>query len=202
MRPNRSMYDEASLFESAQFSHFVRDEKLITRNQIRKLLSEDENESNKKYEELFTKYHEVETEFQRLDLTTKSKRTKAQDKKRKELLAEKGRIMDEIQQFELERSSLFEHCAETKARNQTVLWWVLFLSYREENEEPVFPGKNFEEKQKVFYEIEDEEDSHMFEVVNKFIYLVTLWNIGKIKDEKDFKNFLEELHKNESKRGK
>lgn len=36
---------------------------------------------------------------------------------------------EKIQNFEMTQSSLFEQTAENRARNKTIIWWLLNISY-------------------------------------------------------------------------
>ena len=45
------------------------------------------------------------------------------------LLSENGVVKREIQEFEMAQASLFDQTAENRARNKTILWWVLNMSY-------------------------------------------------------------------------
>lgn len=192
-KPNRADHDEAELFYSIRFSEDVR-KGVLTRSEIIKRFANEDTTIKKVYED----YAAKEVEFQKISLQEKTpenlaKKTKSEN----ELLG----ILIDIQTFELNKSSVFEHTAENRARNKTIFWWILNLAYKQEGDKftPLFDGKDFIEKQSVYDKLSETEDNHLKEVLEKFFYFVPAWYTGQANTEEDFKK-LESLLKAEAKK--
>ena len=69
------------------------------------------------------------------------------------------------------------------------MWWVLNLAHKKEGKDftPFFKGETFEEKIKNYDEIEESDNEFLKKILIRFAYLITFWYVGKITDEKDFK---------------
>jgi hypothetical protein len=98
-------------------------------------------------------------------------------------------IRRELIEIEKAKSEIFEQTAENRARNKTIMWWVLNLAHKKEGNDfaPFFKGETFEEKIKNYDEIEESENEFLKKILVRFAYLITFWYVGKITDEKDFK---------------
>jgi len=180
-KPVRSEYEEAELFHDIKFGNDVRSG-VLTKSEIIKRFANEDVEIKKTYEN----YGAKENELQRLLLLDRSdeniiRRKKIED----ELLL----ILIDIQNFELTKSSAFSHTAENRARNKTIVWWILNLAYKieEDKELPIFEGEDFEAKQESYDKIITEENEHIRDVIQRFFYLVPAWYTGDLNTEKDFK---------------
>ena len=196
-KPNRNDYDEAELFYAIKFGKEVRDG-VLTRSEIIKRFSNEDVEIKRVYEE----YSKKENDLQRLMLQEKSDETEL---RKRTLENEMMGLLLEIQNFEINKSSVFDHTAENRARNKTVHWWILNLAHKMENdkESPIFEGSDFKEKLEAFdrlVELSDtNKDAHFQEVVQKFFYFVPAWYSGQANKEEDFKK-LEDFVKSEIKK--
>jgi hypothetical protein len=92
-----------------------------------------------------------------------------------------------IQSFEMEQIYIFENTAEAKARNATVLWWLLNLSFDEDGNK-FFKGKTFDEQVDWYDSLDPEKDAFNLKVAQRFNLLITLWFLNRLSDWKDFKN--------------
>ena len=102
-----------------------------------------------------------------------------------------------MREFEVFHSSIFDQTAEGRAKNQAVVWWVLFSSYWKEEEgsdfAPVFDGESFKTKLESYDEIEEKEDLFWQEAIRKFSYFVGFWYSGRATNEEEFKE-IEKLY--------
>jgi hypothetical protein len=102
-------------------------------------------------------------------------------------------IKKEIQTFESSQISIFENTAESKARNKSILWWVLNLSYEKIGDEysPIFEGETFDSKLDLYDAFEEDYEKYEFilGVLRRFTYLTTLWFLGRANKESEFKYF-------------
>ena len=90
--------------------------------------------------------------------------------------------------LEVQKESLFDNTAETRARNKVITWWILFLSCYEKNGEkqPFFGEGNYETRMNKYDEIFESEDPHMIKVANAFIYFISFWYVGRAATKEDF----------------
>lgn len=180
-RPNRSDYDEAELFYAIKFSQDCRNG-IITRSEIIKRFANEDVTIKKTYEE----YTKKENELQRLSLLEKTEENITKKTKLEQEILE---LFVDIQTFEINKSSIFEHTAENRARNKTVFWWILNLAYKVDGDKevPLFDGSTFEEKIASYDKIIEKEDPHLQEVIQKFFYFIPAWYTGQLNKEDEFK---------------
>lgn len=180
-RPNRSDYEEAEFIYDEKFSTDVR-KGLLTRSEIIKRFANEDVMIKKVYEE----YAKKENELQRVNLLEKTEdNINRKTKLEQELLS----ILMEIQNFEVTKSSVFDHTAESRARNKTVFWWILNLAYKIEDKKEVslFEGLTFEDKLKAYDLLMEKEDKHLQEVIQRYFYFIPIWYSGQANKEEDFK---------------
>ena len=166
-KPTRSMFDEAELYYGVQLSEGIK-AGLLTRALLAKRFSNDggvmSNPDKEEYADLYVRLFENQNAIERASAKKEKDRTDAEKEEMAKLLSENGVVKREIQEFEMAQASLFDQTAENRARNKTILWWVLNMSYYGNPEDnntikPVFKGENYAEKLAAYDIIED--DIHM-----------------------------------------
>ena len=97
-----------------------------------------------------------------------------------------------IQEFEMQQSSLYDQTAENRARNRTILWWVLQMAHSEDNDEnkAFFGEGSYEDKLAIYDTMEEEDDDFILGVINKFFYYVSFWYVSKTSDPKQFEDLI------------
>jgi tetratricopeptide (TPR) repeat protein len=117
------------------------------------------------------------------------------------LLNEISAAKKELQEIENYHSTLFDQTAENRARNQTIMWWVLQLAYFCENNQDYqafFGEGDYEKKLEKYDEIEEKDESFNKEALAKLAYFISLWYMGKANNMEDFKNLETLFSENES----
>lgn len=180
-KPARADYDEAEFFYDKLFSYNVRNG-IVTRSEIIKRFSNDDVVIKKVYDDYIAK----ENEFQRISLQEKTEENLAKQKKTEQELLN---ILIDIQNFELNKSSVFDRTAENRARTKTIFWWILNLAYKvdKDKEFAMFDGSTYEEKIEQYDKLLENSNEHITEVMQKFLYLIPAWYAGQINTEEDFK---------------
>jgi len=199
-KPNRVMFDDAELYYGVVLSKGIK-AGLLTRALLAKRFSNDggvmSDDDKEEYADLYLELFENQREIERLSGIKTDNRSEEQKSKFADLMKESGVLKRKIQDFELAQASLFEQTAENRARNKTILWWVLNLSYlvdeSGENPEKVFPGDTHEERLKSYDALEELDDSFYEELLKKLIYYVSYWYVGNAQTEDEFKKLLGEL---------
>jgi len=133
---------------------------------------------------------ESENRVQRLQINLENLSEKEKSTKLKKELKKALELRFSLQSIENEQSSLFDQTAENRAKNKTILWWVLYLSYtgEEDSFSPVF-GENdstYEEKIDKYDEYEDMDDLFWNESIRKLAYYISFWESGQADSEEDF----------------
>jgi len=101
-----------------------------------------------------------------------------------------AKILSDLQTIE-ERSGnsmMYEHTAEKIASDRTAVWWMLHLSYKDNNGrfEPVFGGGKFEDRMAKYEEIESREDKLEKNLVDRLLLAATVWAFGKAEEQEEF----------------
>ena len=194
-KPTRSLFDEADLFYAVKLSEGVK-AGLLTRQLLAKRYENDggamSEPDKENYVNLYLALFEKQNEYQRLNVEKlETERTPAEKEKIQQAIKDLNKIREKIQEFEFNQISLYDQTAESRARNKTILWWVLMISYKEDEAgkfEPFFGEGEYEAKLGKYDEIEDEEDKFTLEVVSRFMYYISFWYMGKARKPEDFEN--------------
>ena len=193
-KPTRKLFDQAELFYGVQLSEGIK-AGLVTRALLQKRFSNDGGTlGEKEREEWATLYSDIfdkQVEIQRLALLDdRSPEEEAKFLNSKEFLKD-ARVR--IQEFEMQQSSLYDQTAENRARNKTILWWVLHLGHYINNdaeEKPFFGDGEYEDRILIYDRLEEEEDEYVAECINKFFYYVSFWYVSKTSDPEQFKDLI------------
>jgi rRNA maturation endonuclease Nob1 len=194
LKPNRKLFDEAELHYGIKLSEGIK-AGLLTRSLLAKRYQNDGgamSESEKqRYATLYIELYKLQNDLQRLEVNLDKLNKEDQTKKITDLLNEINSAKKELQEIENYHSTLFDQTAENRARNQTIMWWVLQLSYISENNkdyQPFFGEGNYDKKIEKYDEIEEKDDIFFREILAKLAYFISLWYMGKANKFEDFKN--------------
>jgi hypothetical protein len=201
IKPNRRLFDEAELFYGIKLSEGIK-AGLLTKSLLAKryqndggAMSETEKE---KYAVLYLELYKLQNDLQRLELNLDSLSKEDQAKKIEEVLPLMSQTKRELQEIETYHSTLFDQTAENRARNQTIMWWVLNISYISENGNeytPFFGEGDYNKKLDTYDSYEDSDDQFNRNAMLKLAYFVSLWYMGRASSFEDFKNMDAALNK-------
>ena len=183
-KPNRSLYDEAELFYGVKLSEGIK-AGLLTRALLAKRFNNDggilSDGERDKFAGVYMGLFEKQAKLQKLELRDSKELTSEEAREKELLIEELGSAREEIQEFEMAQAALFDQTAENRARNKTILWWVLQLSYEKVGDDyvEVFKGKGFEERLAEYDKFEELEDDFLDEMLKKFSYVVSFWFVTK-----------------------
>jgi hypothetical protein len=190
-KPTRSLHDESEVFSSVQVSECIR-RGCITQSLLLKRIANDggarSEDEKTKYATLYTELFEKQQAFQKESLKRDEDRTPEDKVIYTDLVKSIATITEELQKLEFNQVSLFDQTAEAIARNKTIRWWILMLSYSEKDgkESPVFGDGTFEEKLKAFDDMEEGEDPFAVDVLRRLIMYVSFWFCGRANKQEDF----------------
>ena len=202
-KPNRTQLEDGDMFYSIWLNKFMK-MGLLTRAMIAKqhvdLGGQLNEEEKQRYSDLMQKSFNKEQEIQRITSTTmEDELSDTQKAKVQRLVRELALVKRELTDFELLQSSVFDHTADTKARNKTLIWYILNLTFvkREEGEkeklEPLFEGVDFDEKYNSYIEQDEAEDEIYKRSIDRVSSLVTLWYMSGLDTSAQLDKLLEEL---------
>ena len=196
-KPTRSQFDDAELFYGVKLSEGIK-AGLLTRALLAKRFSNDggvlSDGEKDRYADLYLKLYETQLDTERLSATPESKRSDEDQKELANLLTESSELRRELTDFEMAQSSLFEQTAENRARNKTILWWVLQLSYIDDGSDtsPVFGSGTYEERLDVYDSLEESEETFNEQLLQKLIYYVSFWYVGRVTSQDEFEKLIED----------
>lgn len=174
-KPGRKLYEGADIFYAKQIADFIK-AGLLPYSLVAKryandggALSEPEKDKLKKLKDEVV---ELETSF--FQLLDKEEKTDDRNK----LLTKINHINGEITNIQNAYSDIFDNTAEIKARNKSIEWWALYLSYIDEDGtgyKPVFGDGDYESRLDKYDDISDEENPFLEECIRKLSYLISFW---------------------------
>lgn len=204
-KPTRSLFDEAELFYGVRLSEGIK-AGLLTRALLAKRFNNDggvlSEEEQKEYNDLYNKFFNLQTDFQKLSLKQESLRTDEEKAELSKVIEEMTEAREMIQKYEMAQANLFEQTAENRARNKTIMWWVLQLSLIEsENKElkELFGEGSYEDKLKKYDDIEESELGLEKIALQKLLYLISFWYIGRAATQEEFSKLLDAINKDNKK---
>ena len=195
--PSRRQTEEADMEFSIEMSKCIK-KGVLTKAMLAKkysdiggLLSEEDSNS------LMRLYRELaETQESLARLLSKKEKSEAEKNKESELTDKFAETRKQIVDLETSYQNVFNHTADTKAQNKTILWYLLNLSFvQEEDSDPValFPGDTLEEKEDAYYE-KDENGDEIFDLAkDKLMTFISFWYFSQNTSEEDFKKLEEEI---------
>ena len=194
-RPNRKLYDDAELYYAVKLSEGIK-AGLLTKALLEKRYENDggalSDPDIERWGSIYSDFYENQRELVELEDKKRSEEEEARLNELKDLL---NSTRSALTNFEMSQQNLFEQTAEVRARNKTILWWVLNLSYAiaENGEEySFFTDGSSEEKLEYYDQLTEEEDEFIEEVIKKFTYLISFWYVSKVDNEEDFREMLKE----------
>lgn len=194
-KPNRKLYDKAELFYGVKMSEGIK-AGLLTRSLLAKRYDDDGgafSESEKqKYSELYSAIYSKENEYQRLQVNLDNKDQDLKESLSESLLKELAALRRQLIEIENSQSNIFDQTAENRAKNQTIMWWVLNLSHWKEHghedPKPFFKGAEHDERLESYDTYEDSDDNFFNEAIRKLAFFISFWYMGKVSSEEDFKS--------------
>ena len=195
-KPTRSLFDEAELFYGVRLSEGIK-AGLLTRALLAKRFNNDggvlSDEEQKEYNELYLEFFNLQSEFQKLSIKEESIRNDEEKENLKAVVVKMNDARERLQKYEMAQANLFEQTAENRARNKTIMWWVLQLSLIQGDDKKfkeLFQDGTYEDKLKRYDEIEESESDIEKIAIQKLLYLISFWYIGRAASQDEFEKLL------------
>ena len=202
-KPTRSLFDEAELFYGVKLSEGIK-AGLLTRALLAKRFNNDggvlSDGEQKEYNELYLEFFNLQSEFQKLSIKEETIRTEEEKTNLKSVVEKMNDARDRLQKYEMAQANLFEQTAENRARNKTIMWWVLQLSLiqgEDKKFKELFTEGSYEEKLRKYDEIEESDMVLEKVALQKLLYLISFWYIGRAASQEEFEKLLGMIQKEE-----
>lgn len=198
-KPTRSMFNEADMFYSIQLNKYIK-MGLLTAEQLAKrqidIGGTFSEEQQKHYAKLQTLIADKEEMF--LRLAAKTELSPDEEDRKKSLIEDISVLRSQIIDYEYIRNQVYEHTANSKARNDVILWWVLGITQFAEIDKDgntgefraMFEGDSHETRKMKLEEMEDDEDVVVTNCFSKLVKIVTVWYWMGISDNKKMEEIL------------
>ena len=202
-RPTRSIIQEADLFYSVQFNKYVK-MGLLTAQQMAKqcldtggVLSESQE---KHYAALQTDFMAKQEVLVRL-ISKGDSLSEDEIERKARLEAEVANLQVKIGDYEYAKNTIMDHTADSKARNDVIRWWVLYLTQYSEGDEndsavylDMFGGETYSARREKEEELEDNGDPLFDKCIQRLVQAATLWYWIGMDNEKDIDSALKSLN--------
>jgi hypothetical protein len=201
-RPSRRELEEAELEFSVEMSRCVK-RGILTKAMLAKkysdtggLMSEsDAGDLVDAYKKVF----DLQNEYSRLEII--QNKTNKQAARVEDITKELAEVRRRIVEFESNYQSLFDHTADVKAQNRLILWYVINLTYIQEETDdepaPYFGNGDFETKLEEYYKREEGDDPVYFLITKKAATILAFWFFNQASDKESFDTVMKRLESDE-----
>jgi hypothetical protein len=201
-KPTRAMLDDAELFYGVKLAEGIK-AGMLTRTLMVKKYDKDggifTDGEVEKIKILLEEITNIQIKYQVYveKEEKKEKLTEEENKEKIELENQINALRLELVELENAKNNIFEQTAENRAKNKTMMWWILFMSYKKSGEDyvPLFGEGTYEQRLKKYDEIEEGDDAFLKKILTRFAYFVSFWYAGKATKQEDFKiieNYIKE----------
>jgi DNA-binding XRE family transcriptional regulator len=194
--PSRRQVEEADMEFSVEMSKCIK-RGILTKAMLAKkysdsggLLTEDDST------DLVRLYKELaETQTDLAKLISKKRKTPEEKEREGELTETFASTRKRIVNLETTYQNVFNHTADTKAQNRTIIWYVLNLTAVEgpDGEEALFAGETPEEKEESYYQMDEEEDEIYDLAREKLMTFISFWYFSQNASMEDFAKLEEDI---------
>ena len=191
-KPTRKIYESAELFYAVKLSEGIK-AGLLTRALLAKRYKNDggpmSEPEKERYAEVYYQMLVKQEALEKLKLNLEGKTEENRARQASVLMADLIDLQEEIQTFENQQQTLFDQTAENRAKNATIMWWVLNLAHKKEGNEyaSVFGEGDYDSRLELYDEIEEKNEAFWTEVIKKFAYFTTFWYTNGVTTEDEFK---------------
>jgi hypothetical protein len=205
-KPTRSQLEDGDMFYSLELNKYIK-MGLLTKAMLAKQYGSNggvwTEKEQKLYSDLVFRMHQKQLEVQEFSVfgDNKGKLSERQQEKLEQATREMAEIRKELTEYEMLQNSLFDHTADVKARNRTIMWYVLHLSYFSEGEdekapiEPMFEGTSFEERYEKYVDLEEIDDEIYSRSIDKISSILTIWYISGSQEKEGLEELMKEMEK-------
>lgn len=192
-KPTRRLVDDAEVFYSVQLSKAIK-MGIVTKAMLVKKYADNggalSEEENKHLLKSLKALNDMQNEYQLLEISKK----KEDEQKKEELKLKIVSLQREMQELEASLQSVYEHTADAKAEQETLLWYASSLAQVETEGgfKDFFEGDDFEEKREDLYEKFEDEKGFDYEATSIICKVIGYWVYNQNCEKKDIEKFIKD----------
>ena len=190
-KPTRRQFEDGELYYAVKLSEGIK-AGLLTTAQVAKRYENDggvyTDAEKSRLRELRNDITELQSEYFKLDGDDKEVETS-----KIRILSQINDSRNEISDIENVHQYIYDQTAEVKARNKTILWWILHLSHKQDETnrnrflEMFGKSEDLEDRLDVYDKVEEDGGAFEQESLKKLAYYVSYWYVSKNVSADDFK---------------
>ena len=182
-KPTRRLFEDGELYYAVKLSEGIK-AGLLTTAQVSKRYENDggvyTDAEKSRLRELRNDIAELQAQYFKLD-----KDDEEADKEKVRILSHINECRNEISELENVHQYIYDQTAEVKARNKTILWWILHMAHQQNERnrndfmEMFGKSKDLEDRLDAYDRMEENGDDFMQEALKKLAYYVSYWYVSK-----------------------
>jgi len=190
-KPTRRLFEDGELYYAVKLSQGIK-AGLLTTAQVSKRYENDggvyTDAEKSRLRELRNDITELQAEYFKLDRDDEKA-----DKEKIKILSNINDCRNEISELENVHQYIYDQTAEVKARNKTILWWILHMAHQQNEGNrnqflEMFGGsEDLEDRLDAYDRMEENGDDFLQEALKKLAYYVSYWYVSKNVSGEDFK---------------
>jgi hypothetical protein len=195
--PSRRQVEDADMEFSIEMSKCIK-RGILTKAMLAKKYSDSggllTEEDSSKLVRSYSKLGDLQKDLGRL--MAKKKKNKEEKDAETKLTQEFAEVRRDIVDLETAYQNVFNHTADTKAQNRTILWYLINLSFVTDPagiERPMFEGEDYDAMLDEYYQ-KDEKGDEIYDLCReKLMAFISFWYFSQNASQEDFQNLEEEI---------
>jgi septal ring factor EnvC (AmiA/AmiB activator) len=189
-KPTRRLFEDGELYYAVKLSEGIK-AGLLTTAQVSKRYENDggvyTDAEKSRLRELRNDIAELQAEYFKLDRSDEKA-----DKEKVRILSHINECRNEISELENVHQYIYDQTAEVKARNKTILWWILHMAHQQDERnrnqfmEMFGKSSDLEDRLDAYDRMEESGDDFVQESLKKLAYYVSYWYVSKNVSQEDF----------------
>jgi hypothetical protein len=196
-QPSRRQVEDADMEFSIEMSKCIK-KGILTKAMLAKKYSDSggllSEEDSQKLVRSYSELAEIQTNLSKL--MSKKSKSKEDEESVTSLTEEFAEVRRAIVDLETTYQAVFNHTADTKAQNKTILWYLVNLTFSKGPDgvdRPLFQGEDYEDKLDSYYE-KDENGDPIYDLAKeKLMAFVSFWYFSQNTTEEDFKKLEQDM---------
>lgn len=203
-QPNRRQREEADWIYSLRLSECI-NAGILSKALMTKKISEQggvwSEQESEQYKQLYESYESAADEYTKAKVAYLSKKTEDTEAKLSLAYHRATILYQKLNEFQDHKSEIFNECAENKARNRVLLWYLCYLTHEiklGDNGEalyiPLAGMGSFEKRLENYDAIVENGEAWQIEAFDNAALIISLWYSGRLSTPEDVDELNEVLN--------
>ena len=188
-QPSRKNIEDADLQYSIEMSSCIK-KGILTRGMLLKKYSDTGGILSEQHAQELIKIYSAVANLEQDYLKEKTRTESQNEAKINDILESIVTLKRRALELESEYTSLLSNTADIIAQNNVIRWYCLNLIHKQVMPdgaiEPMFPGKDMEEKIEIMYKMDEEQDPLYQKTYRKLASFISFWYFSKNANREDF----------------